>query len=162
MRQGHYIKDCLDLKPHYPPKETSYENKDCLQRMQKRNSAKSSKNPKPTMNRNKNSFSPLLQEVFDPFSYDLQEEDANKIEQPEDQPNLMVRRWMMSHLLTPSSKLNNEQAQKISTLLGSPMSQARGLSSAKSLDSEEASVPNTQFKGKSKSFLNLNFRSMTT
>ncbi|MCO5574610.1 hypothetical protein L7F22_028399 [Adiantum nelumboides] len=66
----HFIKDCPDLKPNPPPAENVQEKKEEFQNVAKKFVPRQNKGSKPSSSRNRNSFSPLLEEVFDPFVYD--------------------------------------------------------------------------------------------
>ncbi|MCO5551021.1 hypothetical protein L7F22_004516 [Adiantum nelumboides] len=67
MKMGHFIKDCPDLKPQTPPAEASTEKKDDFQNVAKTCVPKNNKGNKASSCRNRNSFSPLLEDVFDPL-----------------------------------------------------------------------------------------------
>ncbi|MCO5591272.1 hypothetical protein L7F22_045253 [Adiantum nelumboides] len=67
MKMGHFIKDCPDLKPQPSPVEYAPEKKDDFQNVAKKFVPKHNKGNKASTSRNRNSFSPLLEDVFDPF-----------------------------------------------------------------------------------------------
>ncbi|MCO5548271.1 hypothetical protein L7F22_001728 [Adiantum nelumboides] len=68
MKQGHFIKDCPDLKPYEPKEEVGQQNEVAFQPFPKSNTVKTNKGPRNNDNRNRNSYSPLLDDVFDPLS----------------------------------------------------------------------------------------------
>ncbi|MCO5602841.1 hypothetical protein L7F22_056980 [Adiantum nelumboides] len=70
MKVGHFIKDCPDLKPNPPPSKNVQEKKEEFQTVAKKIVPKLNKGNKASSSRYRNSFSPLLEDVFDPFVYD--------------------------------------------------------------------------------------------
>ncbi|MCO5571157.1 hypothetical protein L7F22_024891 [Adiantum nelumboides] len=77
MKLGHFIKECPELKKEDPvPAATEPEKKDDFQPVERKSVSRSFKNNKASSSRNRNSFSPLLKEVFDPLEYTKDQGDA--------------------------------------------------------------------------------------
>ncbi|MCO5595146.1 hypothetical protein L7F22_049184 [Adiantum nelumboides] len=68
MKMGHFIKDCPDLKPQQAVPDP--EKKEDFQPVGKRNAIRNFKNNKASSSKNRNGFSPLLEDVFDPLVND--------------------------------------------------------------------------------------------
>ncbi|MCO5589237.1 hypothetical protein L7F22_043203 [Adiantum nelumboides] len=72
MKMGHFIKDCTELKPQQTVPDP--EKKEEFQPVGKRNAIRNFKNNKASSSKNRNSFSPFVEDVFDPLENDTNAE----------------------------------------------------------------------------------------
>lgn len=143
MKQGHYIKDCPESKAP-PPQATVQEKSEDFQPAVKKTAPKNPRTNKPSTSRNKNSFSPLLEDVFDPLDCDFSNLDnqgaTHSAAQQEDtvlqsSPVAQIREEHMEELQGKNTHF---------PLPDSPAPKSRGMSSDSSSDGEDVSIPNTQ------------------
>lgn len=118
--------------------------KDEFQSVGKKVASRTPRNSKPSSSRNKSSFSPLLEEVFDPLDYenpnpDLQESSPSISHQVEAEQKSSP---LVQNRVSPLEVSKDNNAP--SNIPDSPASRSRGLSSVSSSDDEEDSIPNTQ------------------
>ncbi|MCO5581992.1 hypothetical protein L7F22_035881 [Adiantum nelumboides] len=139
MKVGHFIKDCPDLKPNPPPSENVQEKKEEFQTVAKKFVPKQNKGNKASSSRNRISFSPLLEDVFDPFVYD------NNVVQQE---NIMQDSGIAG---AEDPHLNNVHPQKQGPAkkvdkepLPSFQEKTSNLSSDSSSEDDSDAIPNTQ------------------
>ncbi|MCO5564859.1 hypothetical protein L7F22_018527 [Adiantum nelumboides] len=67
MKLGHFIKECPDLKPQAAQPAPEQEKKDDFHLVGRRNASRPFKNNRAPSSRSRNSFNPLLEDVFDPL-----------------------------------------------------------------------------------------------
>ncbi|MCO5607427.1 hypothetical protein L7F22_061623 [Adiantum nelumboides] len=138
---GHFIKECPELKKEDPvPAAIEPEKKDDFQPVGRKSVSKSFKNNKVSSSKNRNSFSPLLEEVFDPPEYT---EDHGDV-----QPQMANENATHSDIqmeFTSNKEIPNPISEHIAR--GSPLNPAdieKGAASTSSSNGEDDSIPNTQ------------------
>ncbi|MCO5607671.1 hypothetical protein L7F22_061869 [Adiantum nelumboides] len=147
MKLGHFIKECPELKKEEPvPTATKPEKKDDFQPVGRKSVSGSFKNNKASSSRNRNNFSPLLEEVFDPLEYIEDQGDV--------QPQMVKENASHSDIqmeCTSNKKIPNPVSENIAG--GAPLNPAdmeKGAASTSSFDGEDDSIPNTQDDGQPK------------
>ncbi|MCO5563031.1 hypothetical protein L7F22_016667 [Adiantum nelumboides] len=158
MKMGYFIKECPDMKPQSSQPVPDPEKKDDLQPVGKKNAPRTFKNNKASSSRNRNSFSPLLEEVFDPLDNVDVPSEAQVKSAKDDTPHVDVQ---LSNSNNDKGKKvskenvgsfplsNNDKGKKVSkenvgSFPPNSLVVERGSASTSSSDGEEYSIPNTQ------------------
>ncbi|MCO5579413.1 hypothetical protein L7F22_033268 [Adiantum nelumboides] len=77
FKQGHFIKDCPDLKPVENQDNKAPDKEEGFQTVTRKNSSKNGNNARQSPHWNKHNYSPLLENVFGPFSQFNEDQNEN-------------------------------------------------------------------------------------
>ncbi|MCO5586097.1 hypothetical protein L7F22_040036 [Adiantum nelumboides] len=142
MKVGHFIKDCLDFKPQPRPIENGPEKKEEFQNVPNKFVPRYNKGNKSSSSRVKNSFSPLLEDVFDPFVYE-----NNVLYQQGKNSQDLGATTVEDPLLNKETAQNEDLTQKLSKEpIPNSQEKVSTLSSDSSFDKESKAIPNTQLE----------------
>ncbi|MCO5577382.1 hypothetical protein L7F22_031214 [Adiantum nelumboides] len=137
MKMGRFIKDLSELKPQQAVSDS--EKKEDFKPIGKRNAIRNFKNNKASSSKNRNSFGPLLEDVFDPLENDTNAEvQENSSKEASSQ---------MERQADPSSNAGKGKLDTKEQMASSPPNSlvvARSAYVSSSSDEDEFSIPNTQ------------------
>ncbi|MCO5566295.1 hypothetical protein L7F22_019971 [Adiantum nelumboides] len=144
FKQGHFIKDFPDLKPAENQDNKAPDKEEGFETVTRRNSSRNGKNPRQSPHSNKHYYSPLLENVFEPFSQVNEDLNENLFPQ-EDLPGPHEEKEEdnppATHHLS-AVQPDQDPIPKENLAPDSPMDRTRGTCS--SLESEDEAIPNTQ------------------